>query len=70
MRVSCEVVGEGARECDLAADATYGDLLRALGFSPHEATVLVGGTPAPEDAPVDADADAGDVRVLRLVEGG
>lgn len=72
MQVTCEVVGEGTRECDLAADATYGDLLRALGFSPHEASVLVDGTPVPEDAPVaaDADADAGDVRVLRLVKGG
>jgi sulfur carrier protein len=71
VQVSCEVVGEGPRECDLAADATYGDLLRALDFSPHEATVLVDGTPVPEDAPVDADAAAdGGIRVLRLVKGG
>jgi sulfur carrier protein len=66
MRVTCEVVGGDAREVDLDADADYGDLLRALGFSRHEATVLVNGTPVPADAPVDADA----VRVLRLVKGG
>jgi sulfur carrier protein len=66
MQVTCDVVGEGIRECDLAADATYGDLLRALDFSPHEASVLVDGTPVPEDAPVEADG----VRVLRLVKGG
>lgn len=66
MQVTCDVVGEGTRECDLAADATYGDLLRALDFSPHEASVLVDGTPVPEDAPVETD----EVRVLRLVKGG
>ena len=66
MRVTCEVVGEAAREVDLAPDATYGDLLAALGFSRHEATVLVDGMPVPADAPVATDA----VRVLRLVKGG
>lgn len=66
MRVTCEVVGEGTETCDLAADATYGDVLRELGFSPHEASVLVDGTPVPEDATVEAD----DLQVLRLVKGG
>jgi len=64
--VRAEVVGEGTRELALDADATYGDLLAALEFSPHEATVLVDDTPVPEDRPVDADR----VRVLRLVKGG
>jgi sulfur carrier protein ThiS/ribosomal protein S18 acetylase RimI-like enzyme len=64
--VRAEVVGEGVEAVDLASDATYGDVLAALGFSPHEATVLVDDTPVPEDRPVDADR----VRVLRLVKGG
>jgi sulfur carrier protein ThiS len=64
--VRAEVVGEGTRDLRLDADATYGDLLAALGFSPHEATVLVDDAPVPEDRPVDADR----VRVLRLVKGG
>lgn len=64
--VRAEVVGDGTEELSLDADATYGDVLAALGFSPHEATVLVDDTPVPEDRPVDADR----VRVLRLVKGG
>lgn len=66
MRVTCEVVGEGTEECDLAPDATYGDVLRELGYSQHEATVLVEGSPVPEDAPVATD----ELRVLRLIKGG
>jgi sulfur carrier protein ThiS len=66
--VRTEVVGEGTREVRLDAGATYGDLLAELGFSPHEAAVIVAGSPVPEDRPVDADADR--VRVLRLVKGG
>jgi sulfur carrier protein ThiS len=64
--VRAEVVGEGTRTLALDPDATYGDLLAALELSPHEATVLVDGTPVPEDRPVDAER----VRVLRLVKGG
>lgn len=66
MRVTCEVVGEGTEQCDLPDDATYGDLLRELDFSPHEASVIVDAAPVPEDAPVEADR----VQVLRLVQGG
>jgi sulfur carrier protein len=66
MQVTVDVVGEGERELDLDADATYADLLRACSLSPHEATVLVEGSPVPEDAPVAADR----VEVLRLVKGG
>jgi len=68
--VTVEVVGEDTREIALAdldaAEPTYADLLAVVGYSPHEVSVLVDGTPVPEDRPVDADR----VRVLRLVRGG
>lgn len=64
--IRAEVVGEGERKLRLDDGATYGDLLAALSFSPHEAAVLVDGTPVPEDGEIDADQ----VRVLRLVKGG
>jgi sulfur carrier protein len=66
MQVTADVVGGEEHELTLPSDATYADLLRACSFSPHEATVLVGGSPVPEDAPVAADR----VEVLRLVKGG
>lgn len=66
MRVTCEVIGGGTEECDLPTGATYGDVLRELGFSQHEATVLVDDSPVPEDAPVETD----ELRVLRLIKGG
>lgn len=66
MQVTADVVGEGERDLDLPADATYADLLRACSFSPHEATVLVEGSPVPADAPVEYER----VEVLRLVKGG
>lgn len=66
MQVTCEVVGDRTEALDVDGGATYGDLLRELDFSPHEATVLVDGTPVPEDAPVAAES----VQVLRLVKGG
>jgi sulfur carrier protein len=68
MRVACEVPGdrERDRELDLPEDATYGDVVRAVGYSVHEAAVLVDGTPVPEDAPVESER----VTVLRLVQGG
>lgn len=66
MRVTCEVVGEDTRDLELDADATYGDVLEAVGLSSHEASVLVDGSPVPEDAPVETDS----VRVLRLIKGG
>ncbi len=68
MHVTCDVVGEGSREVDLAEAATYADLVRAVGYSVHEVTVLVDGRPVPEDRPVDPERE--DVRVLRLVKGG
>lgn len=66
MHVTVEVVGEGTRDVDLDDDATYADLTRAVGYSPHEVSTLVDDTPVPADQPVDADH----VRVLRLIKGG
>lgn len=66
MRVTCEVVGEGTRTLEVDSEATYGDVLAAVGLSPHEASVLVDDTPVPEDAPV----ESASVRVLRLIKGG
>jgi sulfur carrier protein len=68
MHVTVDVVGEDSRRVELAPEATYADLVRAVGYSVHEVTVLVDGRPVPEDQPVDADRE--DVRVLRLVKGG
>ena len=66
--VEVVVVGEEARTVRLSADATYGDVVRAVGLRTGEATALVDGTPVPEDRPLDA--DVGRVRVLRLIRGG
>ncbi|WP_318567791.1 ubiquitin-like small modifier protein SAMP2 [Salinigranum marinum] len=68
MYVTVDVVGEDSRRVELASEATYADLVRAVGYSVHEVTVLVDGRPVPEDQPVDPDRE--DVRVLRLVKGG
>ncbi len=65
MRVTVEVVGEDTHEFDVT-DETYADLLAAVDLSPHEVSVMVDGTPVPEDQPVDAEH----VRVLRLIRGG
>ena len=66
MDVIVEVVGEGERDCTLDDDATYDDLIRAAGYHPQEASVLVDGSPVPGDRPVEADR----VRLLRLITGG
>lgn len=66
MEVTADVVGEGEQTLSLPDDADYAALVRELGYSPHEVTVLVDESPVPEDAPVEADR----VRVLRLVAGG
>ncbi|MCD2200567.1 MULTISPECIES: ubiquitin-like small modifier protein SAMP2 [unclassified Halobacterium] len=65
MRVTVEVVGDDTHEFDVT-DETYADLLEAVDLSPHEVSVMVDGTPVPEDQPVDAEH----VRVLRLIRGG
>jgi sulfur carrier protein len=66
MDVTVEVVGEGTREVTAEEGATYADLVRAVGYTTHEVTVLVDGRPVPEDAAVAVDS----VQVLRLVKGG
>jgi sulfur carrier protein len=66
MEVTVEVVGEGEQAVDVEEGATYAALCRAVGYSPHEVSVLVDGRPVPEDRPV----EAARVRVLRLVRGG
>lgn len=62
-----ELVGEGTHEIDRDVD-TYADLLRPFNVSRHEVSILVDGTPVPEDQPVDADVDR--VQVVRLIKGG
>ncbi|AGB35895.1 ubiquitin-like small modifier protein SAMP2 [Natronococcus occultus] len=72
MRVTVDVKGEDSHELDLedvateAPEPTYADLLRAVGLSPHEVSVLVEGRPVPEDQPVESER----VTVLRLIKGG
>ncbi|MGB9957164.1 ubiquitin-like small modifier protein SAMP2 [Haloferax prahovense] len=66
MNVTVEVVGEETSEVAVGDDGTYADLVRAVGLSPHEVTVLVDGRPVPEDQPVKVDR----VKVLRLIKGG
>ncbi|MFA1609558.1 ubiquitin-like small modifier protein SAMP2 [Halobellus rubicundus] len=66
MRVRVEVVGEGETDVEVDDDGTYADVVRAVGYSPHETSVLVDGSPVPEDQPVEAER----VRVLRLIKGG
>ena len=66
MQVTAEVVGETTHDLDLDEGATYADLCRAVGYSPHEVAVLVDDRPVPEDREV----DAAEVRVLRLLRGG
>lgn len=66
MNVTVDVVGEGTETHDLADDATYDDLIRAAGYHPQEASVVVDGSPVPGDRVVDAD----EVQLLRLITGG
>lgn len=66
MNVIVEVVGEGEQELAVGAEATYADLIREAGYHPQEASVLVGGSPVPEDGVVDTDR----VKLLRLIKGG
>jgi sulfur carrier protein len=66
MRVTVEVVGEDEHAVDVDDGDTYADVVRAIGYSPHEVSVIVDGTPVPEDQPV----EAAHVRILRLIKGG
>lgn len=65
MDVLVEVVGDETYEVTVE-DATYADLLAEIDLSPHEVSVVVDGSPVPEDQPVETDR----VRVLRLIRGG
>ena len=66
MDVTVEVVGEGERDVSVPDDATYADVVGATEYGINEVSVLVDGSPVPEDAPATADH----VTVLRLVKGG
>ena len=66
MQLTVEIVGEGEQVVTVADDADYAAVVREVGYSPHEVTVLVDGSPVPEDAPVAVDS----VRILRLIAGG
>lgn len=66
MHVTVDVVGGDEYDCVLDDDATYADLIRAVGYHPQEASVLVDGSPVPGDGVVEADR----VRLLRLITGG
>lgn len=65
MRVTVSVAGAKTRDVEFDGE-TYADLLEAVGLSRHEATVLVDGTPVPEDQVVAASS----ATVLPLVRGG
>jgi sulfur carrier protein len=62
--VTVRVVGGDTHQIDV--EGTYADLLAAVGFDHHEATVLVDDRPVPADGEIDAER----VRVLRLINGG
>jgi len=66
MDVTVEVVNEATHELTVDSGATYADLLDAIDYSPQAVSVLVDGSPVPEDQPVAADS----VRVVRLIKGG
>jgi len=66
MNVTVDVVGEDSREVTVDDGATYADLVEAVGRNPQAVSVLVDGSPVPEDQPVAVDH----VQVLRLIKGG
>ncbi|RJX44444.1 small archaeal modifier protein 2 [Halonotius aquaticus] len=66
MDVTVDVVSETTHEVSIDDGATYADLLSAIDYSPQEVSVLVDGSPVPEDQPVAADT----VQVVRLIKGG
>lgn len=66
MDVAVEVVGEGTRTVEATSETTYADLVESVGYNVNEVSVLVEGTPVPEDQPVEVEQ----VTVLRLIRGG
>lgn len=67
MELTVELIGEGSREVDIE-DGCYEDLLSPFDVSKHEVSILVDGTPVPEDRPIDESVEH--VRILRLIKGG
>lgn len=67
MSVTVELVGGETHELPIEG-RTYGDLLGPFAVSPHEVSILVDGSPVPEDAPVDETVKH--VQVVRLIKGG
>jgi sulfur carrier protein len=67
MGITVELIGEGSREVDVE-EGHYGDLLSSFDVTKHEVSILVDGSPVPEDAPIDSSVDH--VRVIRLIKGG
>ncbi len=67
MSVTVELVGEEQIEVD-ADGRTYGDLLESFDVSQHEVSLLVDGSPVPEDKPVDSTVER--VQIIRLIKGG
>lgn len=65
MEVTVRIPGDATQTIAIE-NGTYGDLLKTVGFSPQEASILVDGAPVPEDAPVASE----EVTVLRLIAGG
>lgn len=67
MGITVELIGEESREVDVE-EGHYGDLLSPFDVTKHEVSILVDGSPVPEDAPIDTTVDH--VRVIRLIKGG
>jgi len=66
MNVTVDIVGEGSHDVRLDSEATYADLVAAVDHNPQAVSVLVDGSPVPDDQPVDADH----VQLLQLIKGG
>jgi sulfur carrier protein len=68
MELSVAFAGEGTRTVSLPEDGTVAELVEPLPVSIHEVSVLVDGRQLPADAPLPADAE--EIRVVRLIQGG
>lgn len=66
MDVAVEIVGEETRTVETSPGTTYAELVEKVGYNVNTVSVLVAGTPVPEDQPVESDH----VTVLRLIRGG
>lgn len=66
--VTVELVGSETQTVAVDPESTYADLLAPFDVSQHEVSIMVDGSPVPEDAPVDESVER--VRVVRLIKGG